>query len=104
MAFILTFFIGSVLLFQVQPMIAKFILPWYGGSPAVWSTCLLFFQVGLLLGYTYAHLLVRFLDKRKQVIVHCSLLVASLILLPVTPDESLKPGGKRTQLGVLSGC
>jgi hypothetical protein len=94
MAFILTIFIGSVLLFQVQPMIAKFILPWYGGSPAVWSTCLLFFQVGLLLGYTYAHLLVRFLDKRKQVIVHCSLLVVSLILLPVTPDESLKPGGE----------
>ena len=93
MAFIITIFIGSVLLFQVQPMIAKFILPWYGGSPAVWSTCLLFFQVGLLLGYTYAHLLVRFLDKRKQVIVHCSLLVISLILLPVTPDESLKPAG-----------
>ena len=102
MAFIITIFIGSVLLFQVQPMIAKFILPWYGGSPAVWSTCLLFFQVGLLLGYTYAHLLVRFLDKRKQVIVHCSLLFVSLILLPVTPDESLKPiGTENPTLGII---
>jgi hypothetical protein len=53
--FALTIFIGAFLLFQVQPLIGKFVLPWYGGAPAVWTTCMLFFQVLLLAGYAYAH-------------------------------------------------
>lgn len=61
MSFALTIFISAFFLFQVQPIIARYILPWYGGSPAVWSTCMLFFQVGLLTGYIYAHLLARYL-------------------------------------------
>ena len=59
-------FVGSFLLFQIQPMIAKMILPWFGGSAAVWITCMLFFQCALLLGYLYAHLLVRRLGARAQ--------------------------------------
>ena len=53
----LTIFLSAFLLFQVQPLIGKFILPWFGGSPAVWTTCMLFFQVVLLVGYSYAHLI-----------------------------------------------
>jgi hypothetical protein len=73
----------------VQPIIARFILPWYGGSPAVWSASLLFFQVFLLLGYSYAHFIVRRLGTRHQVIVHLGLLGVALLLMPITPAESL---------------
>src|ERR1041385_4182267 len=64
--FAATIFLGAFLLFQVQPLIAKFILPWYGGAPAVWTTCLLFFQAGLLAGSAYAHGSVRYLSPRRQ--------------------------------------
>ena len=72
----------AFLLFQVQPMIGKFILPWFGGGPSVWTTCLLFFQVLLLGGYTYAHLLTR-LARRSQVILHIVLVTASILILPM---------------------
>lgn len=97
-----TIFISAFLLFQVQPLIARYILPWYGGSPAVWSTCMLFFQVGLLVGYTYAHALSSYLKPQKQVWVHLSLLLGSLLLLPITPGEHLKPvDGNHPALGVI---
>jgi hypothetical protein len=88
-----TIFLSSFLLFLIQPMIAKRILPWFGGSTAVWTTCLLFFQVLLLAGYFYAHLLVRYLSLRAQVITHSVLLTGSLLLLPVTPSAVWKPTG-----------
>ncbi|MEM6280296.1 MAG: ferrichrome ABC transporter permease, partial [Verrucomicrobiota bacterium] len=93
--FALAIFLSAFLLFQVQPLIARYILPWYGGSPAVWTTCLLFFQVGLLGGYAYAHGLVSFLREkpRWQVGIHFGLLALSFLLLPITPDDSLKPSG-----------
>ncbi len=91
MQFAITIFISAFLLFQVQPIIARYILPWFGGSPAVWSTCMLFFQVGLLIGYSYAHLISRYLETKKQVIVHFILLCLSLLFLPVTPGDALKP-------------
>ncbi|MCW5209092.1 hypothetical protein VU10_02610 [Desulfobulbus sp. US1] len=93
MPFAVTIFVSAFFLFQVQPIIARYILPWYGGSPAVWSTCMLFFQVGLLTGYIYAHLLARYLSSRRQVFLHAVLLGASLFLLPITPDAALKPAG-----------
>ncbi len=93
MPFAITIFVSAFLLFQVQPVIARFILPWYGGSPAVWSTCMMFFQVGLLIGYVYAHLLARYVATRKQVLVHAALLLLSFLFLPITPDEALKPEG-----------
>ena len=93
MSFAITILISAFLLFQVQPIIARFILPWYGGSPAVWSACMLFFQAGLLIGYVYAHLLARYVKTRNQVILHVALLLISLIFLPIKPDDALKPVG-----------
>ena len=70
----LTIFVSAFLLFLVQPVMAKQILPWFGGSAAVWTTCLVFFQTTLLLGYAYADLVVRRLSPRSQVVVHVALL------------------------------
>ena len=64
----LTVFWGAFLLFLVQPLIAKYILPWFGGTPGVWTACLLFFQCLLLAGYAYAHCLNHFLPPRKQAV------------------------------------
>src|SRR5258708_5094414 len=76
-------FLAAFLLFQVQPLLGKFILPWFGGTPAVWTTCLLFFQAMLLCGYAYAHFATRWLSPRLQAIVHCALLAWALVSLPV---------------------
>ncbi len=90
----LTIFTSAFLLFQVQPLISKFILPWFGGSPAVWTTAMLFFQCTLFLGYVYSHLLFCRLSLVKQVRVHLVLLVlASLMAFFVIPMDSLKPKG-----------
>ena len=78
----LTTLVSAFLLFQVQPVIAKIILPWFGGSAAVWTTCLLFFQLVLLLGYLYSHAVVRYLKPRAQIMVHGALLLASAMALP----------------------
>src|SRR6476646_5421750 len=89
----LTILVSAFLLFQVQPVIAKIILPWFGGSAAVWTTCLLFFQMVLLLGYLYSHAVVRYLKPRMQMFVHLGMLMISLIALPVYPSASWKPVG-----------
>ncbi len=93
LVYALTIFTGAFLLFQVQPLIGKYILPWFGGAPGVWTTCLLFFQMLLLGGYAYAHFTSRWLKPRRQVILHLALLAAALALLPITPADSWKPGG-----------
>jgi hypothetical protein len=92
-AYALTIFLSAFLLFQVQPLIAKYILPWFGGGPGVWTTCMLFFQVVLLAGYGYAHASARRLRPRGQVILHCVLLAAALLLLPIIPADAWKPDG-----------
>ena len=89
----LTIVVSAFLLFQVQPVIAKIILPWFGGSAAVWTTCLLFFQMVLLLGYLYAHATVRYLKPRMQMLVHAGLLLLSAAVLPIYPNASWKPYG-----------
>jgi spermidine synthase len=86
-----TIFLSAFLLFQVQPLIAKFILPWFGGSAAVWSATLLFFQLVLLAGYFYAHLLIRHLSPKRQILVHVPLLILSLLTLPIIPSAYWKP-------------
>ena len=91
LVFALTIFTGAFLLFQVQPMIGKYILPWFGSGPGVWTTCMLFFQLLLLGGYAYAHFISRWFSSRTQVIVHLALLGAALLLLPITPSDSWKP-------------
>src|SRR5690606_15991505 len=93
--FLASIFLSAFLLFQVQPVIARCILPWYGGSPGVWTTCLLFFQTGLLAGYAYAHGLVTLLRERRglQAGIHLGLLALAFLALPITPDPGWKPDG-----------
>ncbi len=89
----LTIFLSAFLLFQIQPMIAKMILPWFGGSAAVWITAMLFFQTALLGGYLYAHWSVRSLKPKAQTMTHVVLLLATLFFLPVWPSLAWKPTG-----------
>ena len=89
----LTIFTSAFLLFLVQPLMAKQILPWFGGSAAVWTTCLVFFQFLLLAGYAYSDWTTRHLPARRQVILHVVLLAVSLATLPIIPDASWKPAG-----------
>ena len=98
--YVATIFLSAFLLFQVQLIIGKYVLPWFGGSPSVWNTCVLFFQILLLLGYLYAHLTSRRLTLRLQTRLHLALLFASLALLaamafhwpsPITPGVAWKP-------------
>ena len=84
--------LSAFLLFQVQPLISKFILPWFGGGPGVWTTCLVFFQVVLFAGYAYAHGLMK-LPRRWQGIVHGLLVLAAALWLPIAPDTAWKPTG-----------
>ncbi|MBZ5709151.1 spermidine synthase [Nannocystis pusilla] len=92
--FALTIFLSAFLLFQVQPLIGKIILPWFGGTPAVWTTCMLFFQCLLLAGYAYAHAVMA-LPARRQGLVHLAVLVAALLAGAPTifPPEGYKPEG-----------
>ncbi len=108
LAFSLTIFWGACLLFLVQPLIARFILPWFGGGPAVWTTCMLFFQVLLLGGYAYAHFSISRLTPRNQVITHLCLLALAVLLLPITPGDQWKPADGSHAAGhillLLLGC
>src|SRR5437588_8723150 len=79
----LTLFLSSSLLFLIQPMIAKMVLPLLGGTPAVWNTCMVFFQAALLAGYAYAHATTAWLGVRKQALLHLTLLLLGLLALPV---------------------
>jgi hypothetical protein len=90
-AYALAIFLGAFLLFQVEPLIAKMVLPWFGGVASVWAVCLLFFQCVLLLGYLYAHLLTSRVPAGAQGWVHAALLAASLAALPILPNPAWKP-------------
>jgi SAM-dependent methyltransferase len=91
-----TVFLSAFLLFLVQPLLAKQILPWFGGAAIVWTLCMVFFQFVLLLGYAYAHWLSTRTRGARQSIIHILLLVASLAFLPVAPDAAWKPMGGET--------
>lgn len=91
--FALAIFLSAFLLFQVQPVISKAILPWFGGAAGVWNTCMLFFQAALLGGYTYAHWL-QDQPARRQRNIHLALLALSLLSLPILPSVSWKPTGE----------
>jgi hypothetical protein len=86
--FAVTIFLSAFLLFQLQPLIGRYILPWFGGGPAVWTTCLLFFQACLLAGYAYAHWLGSIANVRVQAGVHIGLLLVSLAFLPLHPNAA----------------
>ena len=98
--FALSILLSAFLLFQVQPMIGKVILPWFGGTPAVWSTTMLFFQVLLTGGYAYAYWLIGHVRSRRQFVLHMTLIGFAMCLLfllsflwesPITPDDSWSP-------------
>src|SRR5512145_915727 len=88
----LTIFLSAFLLFLVQPIIAKQILPWFGGSSGVWTTALVFFQSTLLAGYAYADWTTR-LGVRRQTTLHIVLLAVSLLSLPILASTAWKPQG-----------
>jgi len=98
--FAISIFLSAFLLFQIQPMIGKFILPWFGGTPAVWSTTMLFFQVLLTGGYAYAYWLIGRVKSNRQSLIHIILSAFAILVLatlaffwksPITPPTSLKP-------------
>ncbi len=89
--FAATIFSSAFLLFLVQPIVAKQILPWFGGAAGVWAVCMVFFQLLLLAGYAYADALVRRVGARMQAVVHGTLLVVSLATLPIVASERWKP-------------
>lgn len=88
-----TIFLSALLLFLVQPLVGKAILPWFGGTPAVWVTCMLFFQVTLLAGYAYAHGLATRFSPRMQGVLHLLLLAVTLAFVPIVPSASWAPAG-----------
>ena len=90
--------LSAFLLFQVQPIIGNFILPWFGGSPGVWTTCMLFFQIALFAGYAYAHGLTQ-LPRKAQWLTHGLLVLGALALLPIAPSLSWKPAGGDEPVG-----
>jgi SAM-dependent methyltransferase len=93
MIYAATIFLSSFLLFLVQPLIARLILPWFGGTAAVWTTCMLFFQTVLLAGYAYAHATNARLQPRPQAVLHTVLLAIALVLLPIAPNVMWAPSG-----------
>ena len=100
MLFGLTIFVSAFLLFQVQPMVSKAILPWFGGGPAVWTAAMLFFQCVLFGGYLYAHALGAVSSPKRQAILHLLLLaVAAVFARWVVPDVSLRPSGDEAPVG-----
>ena len=104
----LMIFLGAFLLFQVEPLLAKAILPWFGGAPAVWTTCLLFFQVALLAGYLYAHAIVRRVSPEGSRRLHVGLVLLCLAVLlaplawgslPLLPSAAWKPQDPANPIG-----
>src|SRR5712691_13086240 len=87
-------FTGATLLFVVQPMVGKMILPLLGGTPAVWSTCMVFFQAALLGGYAYAHASTALLGVSRQMLLHVALLALPFTVLPLAVNPALLRGGE----------
>jgi hypothetical protein len=100
LTYAITIFLAGFLLFEAEPMVAKYILPWYGGSAAVWTTCLLFFQVLVLAGYSYAHVIGTRLAPASQARTHLAVIVSGAALMlflaiisksPILPGDAWKP-------------
>lgn len=89
--FAVTLFVGAALLFVVQPMFAKMVLPLLGSAPAVWNTCLVFYQAALLAGYLYAHLSLKWLGPQRQAALHLLLLCVPWTVLPIGVADGWLP-------------
>jgi hypothetical protein len=101
--FSMTLFVNAALLFAVQPMFSKMVLPMLGGTPAVWNTCMLFFQSALLGGYLYAHVTSRWLDVRKQSVLQIALFALTFLTLPVAVASGWRPTGSEMPVWWLAG-
>ena len=99
--FAATLFLSAFLLFLIQPLVGRMLLPLFGGSPAVWNTCMVFFQAALLAGYGYSHLVASRLSLRGQLILHAPLLALPAIVLPVFVSEDLARAAAETSNPVL---
>jgi spermidine synthase len=99
--FSLTLFLSAGLLFLLEPMIAKMILPRLGGTPAVWNTCMMFFQTVLLAGYGYAHLSCRKAGVNRQIVIHLTLLAAACLVLPIALPGQLMPDAEGSPIGYI---
>src|SRR5262245_30978790 len=82
-----TLFLTPLLLFLIHPIVARMLLPYLGGAPAVWNTCMVFYQAMLLGGYAYAHLTTRWLGARRQTILHLILLLSAVFIFPIEVSE-----------------
>lgn len=96
--FSMTLFVNAALLFAVQPMFSKMVLPLLGGTPSVWNTCMLFFQTALLCGYLYAHVTTRWLDVRKQSLLQLALFALTFLTLPVAVASGWRPAGAEMEV------
>jgi len=101
--FAATIFAASALLFLVEPMVGKMLLPYFGGAPAVWNTCLTFFQAALLAGYAYAHALTRWRRPRGQLLVHLIVLALPWLVLPLAVRPEWAPRGAANPMLTLAG-
>ena len=99
--FAVTIFLSAALLFWLEPMFAKMVLPLLGGTPAVWNTCLVFFQFALLAGYAYAHALPAKLGVKRHALVHVALLLTAFLVLPITLAKWPPPGEMHPVLWLL---
>src|SRR4029079_18222946 len=88
-------FVSAFLLLPLQPLISQRILPWFGGAPAVWTTCLLFFQTVLFAGYAYAHWSNSHLRPRQQATIHALLILFALPLVHAAPSERWEPSASQ---------
>ena len=101
--YVVTLFLSAGLLFLVQPLFAKMVLPLLGGTPAVWNTCMVFFQGALVAGYAYAHLSTRFLGARRQALLHSAVMLAPLLVLPLAVPEGWRSPTQGNPIGWLLG-
>ncbi|HEX4825682.1 MAG TPA: fused MFS/spermidine synthase [Candidatus Polarisedimenticolaceae bacterium] len=102
--FALSTFLAAALLFLVEPMVGKMVLPLLGGSASVWTTCMLFFQAGLLAGYAYAHLLGTRLPARAQAAVHLAVVLLAFLALPLSRGVLAPPQGSGAPVAWLLGA
>ena len=101
--FAVTIFLGALLIFWLEPMFAKMVLPLLGGSPAVWNTAMMFFQAALLAGYAYAHLSTRWLSQQRQILLHLAILAVATVSLPILVPAGWTPPTTGTPIPWLIG-
>jgi hypothetical protein len=94
-------FVGSALVFLIEPMVGKMLLPLFGGTPAVWAVTLVFFQAFLLAGYAFAHVSIRVLGIRRQALVQLALLLVPLALLPIAVPRGMHPSSSHPAIWLL---